>query len=86
MVVRALPLLSICFLQHTMIKDVNVRNALTGISLAVGAWDFSEIEMPEAFCEESLSVYRNKLAIASFIIHYPDEEATPWEEETEADG
>jgi hypothetical protein len=28
--------------------------------------------MPEAFCDEPLSVYRNKLAIAFFIIHYPD--------------
>jgi hypothetical protein len=26
------------------------------------------------------------LAITSFIIHYPDEEATPREDETEADG
>jgi hypothetical protein len=26
------------------------------------------------------------LSIASFIIHYPDEEATPREDEIEADG
>jgi len=57
-----------------MTKDANVRkthDADSRADVAHCGCNFRESEAVEA----GLPVFTNKLAIASFIVHYPDEEA-----------
>jgi hypothetical protein len=51
------------------IEDVNVRNALMGISIRCLCWDFCEHETLEAFLGSRFRYPGNGLGIASFIIH-----------------